>query len=117
MVVMILERVPSGLRGKLTRWLLEPRAGVFVGNVSAEVRERLWNLSRQKGGRNGAGILIHSSNTEQGFRFQLRRRLARDDRLRGPAIGQKATHKTETIRTPGQVNRGGGTNRVPPPNP
>ena len=70
MVIMILERVPSGLRGKLTRWLLEPRTGVFVGTVSAEVRERLWDLSRQKGGRNGAGILIHSSNTEQGFRFQ-----------------------------------------------
>ena len=70
MVIMILERVPSGLRGKLTRWLLEPRAGVFVGTVSAEVRERLWNLSRQKGSRNGAGILIHSSNTEQGFRVQ-----------------------------------------------
>jgi CRISPR-associated protein Cas2 len=70
MVVMILERVPSGLRGKLTRWLLEPRAGVFIGTVSAEVRERLWNLSRQKGGRKGAGILVYSSNTEQGFRVQ-----------------------------------------------
>ena len=67
---MILERVPSGLRGKLTRWLIEPRAGVFVGRLSAEVRDRLWNLSRQKGGKTGAGILLYSSNTEQGFRVR-----------------------------------------------
>ena len=42
MVVLILERVPPGLRGELTRWFLEPQAGVFVGRVSAAVRERLW---------------------------------------------------------------------------
>ena len=38
MVVMILERVPVLLRGELTRWLLEVRAGVFVGTMSAGVR-------------------------------------------------------------------------------
>ncbi len=41
MVVIILEKVPAGLRGELTRWLLELKAGVFVGKVSAMVRERL----------------------------------------------------------------------------
>ena len=33
MIVLILERVPVGLRGELTRWLLEAKAGVFVGKV------------------------------------------------------------------------------------
>jgi len=42
MVVMILECVPESLRGELSRWLLEPKAGVFVGTVTATVRERLW---------------------------------------------------------------------------
>ena len=34
MIIMILENVPVGLRGELSRWLIEPRAGVFVGHVS-----------------------------------------------------------------------------------
>ena len=41
MIVMILENVPTSLRGELSRWLLEPRAGVFVGHVSARVRDKL----------------------------------------------------------------------------
>lgn len=66
MVVMILERVPVSLRGQLTRWLLEPRAGVFVGKVAAGVRDKLWELAcgAMAG---GAGMLIHNSDTEQGF--------------------------------------------------
>ncbi|MBA3516457.1 MAG: type I-E CRISPR-associated endoribonuclease Cas2, partial [Rhizobiales bacterium] len=31
MVVMMLERVSPSLRGELTRWLIEPKTGVFVG--------------------------------------------------------------------------------------
>ena len=42
MIVMILEKVPVRLRGELTRWLIEPRQGVFVGHINAMVRERLW---------------------------------------------------------------------------
>ena len=66
MVLMILERVPVGLRGELTRWLLQPKAGVFVGHVSAAVREKLWTRAlRYK--RTGGVIMIHNCNTEQGF--------------------------------------------------
>ncbi|KAA3664941.1 MAG: type I-E CRISPR-associated endoribonuclease Cas2 [Chloroflexi bacterium] len=69
MIIMILEKVPIGLRGELSRWLLEPRAGVFVGQVSALVRDKLWEkcCNHKKTG----GILqIWSTNTEQ--RFQMR---------------------------------------------
>lgn len=69
MTVLMLERVPPSLRGELTRWLLEPRAGVFVGNISAMVRERLWEKAR-KDAKGGAGMLLWSSNTEQGFRIR-----------------------------------------------
>lgn len=70
MVVMILERVPSSVRGELTRWLLEPRAGVFVGTVSAAVRDRLWErvCSQMRG---GAGVLVYNSDNEQGFAMRL----------------------------------------------
>lgn len=66
MVVMILERVPASLRGELTRWLLEPHAGVFVGRVTALVRDKLWKKVCQEM-QGGAGILIHNADTEQGF--------------------------------------------------
>ena len=66
MTVLILERVPAMLRGELSRWMIEPRPGVFVGKVSAMVRDRLWDKARL-GAKTGAGMLLHSSQTEQGF--------------------------------------------------
>ncbi len=69
MIVLILERVPVSLRGELTRWLLEPKAGVFVGQVSAMVRDKLWDKARSQA-RGGGGLLIYSSNTEQGYRLE-----------------------------------------------
>ena len=67
MFVLILEKVPVGLRGELSRWLIEPKAGVFVGKVSALVRDRLWQKVCTARGLNGACIRVYSSNTEQGF--------------------------------------------------
>jgi CRISPR-associated protein Cas2 len=70
MVVLILERVPDSLRGELTRWLLEPRAGVFVGIVNAAVREKLWQrVCAAMAG--GAGTLIYTARNEQGFEIRF----------------------------------------------
>ena len=66
MTVLILERVPATLRGELSRWMIEPRTGVFVGKISALVRDRLWDKARA-GAKAGAGMLLYSSPTEQGF--------------------------------------------------
>ena len=70
MVVMILESVPLSLRGELTRWLIEPSPGVFVGHVSARVRERLWEKALEARGAGGV-IQIWSTNTEQRFRMRM----------------------------------------------
>lgn len=70
MMVMILERVPAGLRGELTRWLIEPHTGVFIGHVSALVRDKLWAkcvASQEAGGV----IQAWTTNTEQ--RYVMRR--------------------------------------------
>jgi CRISPR-associated protein Cas2 len=70
MVLMILERVPASLRGELTRWMLEPKVGVFVGKLTAVVRELLWQKAcRAMAG--GAGILIYPSGSEQGFMMRF----------------------------------------------
>ncbi|MDO8586860.1 MAG: type I-E CRISPR-associated endoribonuclease Cas2e [Armatimonadota bacterium] len=66
MVALILERVPPGLRGEMSRWMIEPKAGVFVGKLSAAVRDRLWEKA-QKAAGDGAGMMIHATNSEQGF--------------------------------------------------
>lgn len=70
MVVMVLERVPVSLRGELTRWMLEPKPGVFIGTLSAMVRDRLWEKACQSM-KGGAGMLIHNADTEQGFAIRF----------------------------------------------
>lgn len=69
MIVMILESVPASLRGELSRWLIEPYPSVFVGNVSAIVRDRLWDKCC-KSKRLGSVVQAWSTNNEQ--RFQMR---------------------------------------------
>ena len=66
MIVMILERVTPSLRGELTRWLIQPKTGVFVGRLTARVRDLLWKRA-VKGLRDGAAVMVYSDNTEQGF--------------------------------------------------
>jgi CRISPR-associated protein Cas2 len=66
MVVIILENVPTSLRGELTRWLIEPHPGVFVGHLSGMVRDKLWDKCCQKIKEGGAWQLW-STNNEQRF--------------------------------------------------
>jgi CRISPR-associated protein Cas2 len=70
MVLVILEKVPRGLRGELTRWMLEPKTGIFVGSVTGMVRERLWQKLCDES-RDGSCVMIHSDNTEQGFSIRI----------------------------------------------
>lgn len=69
MLVMILEKVSARLRGELTHWLIEPKVGVFVGHVSARVRDKLWAKCSEAKGTGGV-TQIWSTNTEQ--RFEMR---------------------------------------------
>lgn len=66
MTILIVERVSAGLRGELSRWMLEVKAGVYVGRVAAPVREALWQRAVQ-GRRNGAVVMIFRAETSQGY--------------------------------------------------
>ena len=66
MVVLILTAVKPGLRGELTRWMIEPQAGVFVGNLSARVRDKLWEKVEREV-KEGSAVMLFSARTEQGF--------------------------------------------------
>ena len=69
MVVILMEKVPASLRGEITRWLLELRTGVFVGNVSALVRDKLWDTICQKT-LGGNAMLLQSAANEQGYKIR-----------------------------------------------
>lgn len=80
MTVFILEHVPAKVRGELTRWMLEPRAGVFVGTISATVRDKLWERVCDNA-ESGSCVLVHESASEQGFALRTHganRRLVED---------------------------------------
>lgn len=70
MVVMLLENVPTSLRGELTRWMIEPKAGVFVGKISALVRDKLWEKAC-KSAREGGCMMLHNTNNEQGYAIRV----------------------------------------------
>jgi len=99
MTVIFLERVSASLRGELTRWLLEPKTGVFVGRISAAVRERLWTKVCDAAGSGGA-ILLHHAATEQGFVLHVNggsSRLVRDfEGLQLITTPARASKPTET---------------------
>ena len=68
MIVLVLSACPAGLRGDLTKWLYEVSAGVFVGKVSARIREHLWERVLDTSG-SGRAILVWNAKGEQGLKF------------------------------------------------
>lgn len=70
MVIIIVENASPALRGLLSRWMIEPKAGVFVGNISALVRDRLWDKYLTTMPK-GSAVQIWSSNNEQGFEMRI----------------------------------------------
>lgn len=68
MLVIVTENVPPRLRGRLGLWLVEVRAGVYVGDVSRRVREMIWN-NLEEGVDEGNAVMAWTSNNESGFDF------------------------------------------------
>ncbi|MGA4842157.1 type I-E CRISPR-associated endoribonuclease Cas2e [Streptomyces sp. G45] len=66
MIVLSATAVPDHLRGALTRWLLEVTPHLYVGTVSARVRDELWSAVSATTG-DGMSVLAYPSDNEQGF--------------------------------------------------
>jgi CRISPR-associated protein Cas2 len=69
MLVIVTENAPARLRGRLAVWLLEVRAGVYIGTVSAKVRDMLWSQV-QDAIEEGSVVFVWKTNTESGFDFK-----------------------------------------------
>ncbi len=68
MVVIVLENVPPRLRGRMAIWLVEVRAGVYVGDYSSRVRKYLWEQVEAEVGQ-GSGVMAFASPNDSGFDF------------------------------------------------
>lgn len=70
MVIIVTENVKEGLRGELTRWMLEIKAGIFIGNMSAMVRDKLWKEVKASV-NSGSALMLYSAQTEQGYCIEM----------------------------------------------
>ena len=68
MLVIVLENAPPRLRGRLAIWLLEIRAGVYVGNYAAKVRDYIWEQV-EFGIEDGNAVMAWRAGNEAGFDF------------------------------------------------
>jgi len=70
MMMIVLQNVPKKLHGELTRWMLEPSPGVFIGHVSARVRDFLWDKCKAEC-NNGSVVQAWNTNNEQHFTMRM----------------------------------------------
>lgn len=68
MMVVVTTNAPPRLRGRLAVWLLEIRAGVYVGDYSARTRERIWDQVVAYI-EDGDAVIAWKAPTDQGFDF------------------------------------------------
>jgi CRISPR-associated protein Cas2 len=68
-IVVVTENVPPRLRGRMAIWLLEVRAGVYIGDVSRRMREMIWE-QLQDGHDDGNAVIAWASGNESGYEFQ-----------------------------------------------
>jgi CRISPR-associated protein Cas2 len=69
MMVIVIENAPPRLRGRLSLWLAEIRAGTYVGVYSRRNRERIWEETVAMIG-DGSACIVWSAPTDNGFAFE-----------------------------------------------
>ncbi len=105
MIVLSVVNCPPGLRGDLSKWLNEINAGVYVGRVSARVREELWarvcaNM------KNGQATMVYSTNNEQGYAFLVHNAVWKPVDFEGIILMQKPLEQPEPAEGDGMLRLG-----------
>lgn len=93
MLVIVVENAPARLRGRLAVWLIEVRAGVYLGAYSRRVREMIWGQVCAYI-EEGNAVIAWSAPNDAGFEFDTcgtNRRVPVDlDGLRLVSFGPEA---------------------------
>lgn len=69
MMMIVVENAPPRLRGRLAVWLLEVRAGVYLGDYGRRTRERIWEEVQGAIGE-GNAVIGWTAPTDAGFAFE-----------------------------------------------
>ena len=69
MMVVTVNNAPPRLRGRLAVWLLEVRAGVYVGTYSRRIRDMIWEQVRL-GIEEGDAVICWAAQNDAGFDFE-----------------------------------------------
>jgi len=80
MLVIVVKNAPPRLRGRLAVWLLEIRAGVYVGNYSKRTREMIWDQVTSNINE-GDAVIAWKAPNDAGFDFDtcgINRRMPTD---------------------------------------
>ena len=80
MLVIAVNNAPPRLRGRLAVWLLEIRAGVYVGDYSRRTREMIWNQVKDEI-EDGDAIVAWAVPNDVGYDFDtcgINRRMPTD---------------------------------------
>ena len=67
-MVIVVENVPARLRGRLAVWMLEIRAGVYIGDYSNKTRKMVWETI-EKGIEDGNAVMSWNIPNEPGYDF------------------------------------------------
>ncbi len=70
MTVLHLNACPPGLRGDVTKWLMEISTGIYVGQLNQRTREALWERICKNAG-DGDAVMVYSARNEQGFSYYV----------------------------------------------
>jgi CRISPR-associated protein Cas2 len=70
MWVIDLEAPPPHVRGLLSRWAVEVRAGLYVGSSTAKTRDAIWDRVVAEMGLLANAVLIHDARSAQGFEIR-----------------------------------------------
>ncbi|OOL17414.1 ssRNA endonuclease [Bombella intestini] len=70
MFVVVVTNAPPRLRGRLAAWLVEIRAGVYVGNYSKRTREMIWEQVLLGVGPLGDALMVWRASNDQGYEFR-----------------------------------------------
>ena len=68
MLVIAVNNAPPRLRGRLAVWLLEIRAGIYIGNYSRRTREMIWEQVQKHIGE-GDAIIAWAVPNDAGYDF------------------------------------------------
>ena len=69
-VVVVLSDCPPKLRGDMTKWFVEVNTGVYVGNMTARVRDELWDRITENIAH-GHATMMFTTNDEQHMDFRV----------------------------------------------